>query len=174
MPDSNYAMTAVVSEMLLQSYDGVIRVAPACPPDWDARFSGFLAVGAFEVDAEVTHGSVRSLRVKSLQGKPCCVYNPWPGQTVAVTCAGKPVDVQETIGVLSFETQPGSDYEVKPVGPGARAAILSGWNTYSSPEEQPSGPICYRGPVYMGQVPAEKRLAVWLGLPGGPPASRRE
>ena len=167
MPDSNYAMTAVVSEMLLQSYDGVIRVAPACPPDWDARFSGFLAVGAFEVDAEVTHGSVRSLRVKSLQGKPCCVYNPWPGQTVAVTCAGKPVDVQETIGVLSFETQPGSDYEVKPVGPGVRAAIRG------EPQEQPSGPICYRGPVYMGHVPEEKRLAVWLGLPGLPPARGR-
>jgi hypothetical protein len=175
MPDSNYAMTAVVSEMLLQSYDGVIRVAPACPADWDARFSGFLAAGArqpdagaFEVDAEVTHGSVRALQVRSLKGGRCRVYNPWPGQTVAVTCAGKPVDFQESGRVLSFETQPGSDYEVKQVGPGARAAILSGGNTYSSPEEQPSGPICYRGPGYMGQVPEEKRLAVWLGLPGRP------
>jgi hypothetical protein len=161
MPDSNYAMTAVVSEMLLQSYDGVIRVAPACPPEWDARFSGFLAVGAFEVDAEVTRGSVRSLRVKSLKGNRCRVYNPWPGHTVAVICqpTDEPVHVEESGGVLSFETEPGADYGVKPVGPGANAVIRE------ELQEQPRGPICYRGPGYMGQVPEPKRFAVWLGLP---------
>jgi len=160
MPDSNYAMTAVVSEMLLQSYDGVIRIAPACPREWEARFSGFLAVGAFEVDARIAQGSISCLRVRSLKGNRCRVYNPWPGQAVAVTCRGKPVDVEQSAGVLSFQTEPGDEYEVTRVGLAGPADVREkSW-------EETQGPLCYRGPAFMGQVPEEKRLAVWLGLPG--------
>ena len=158
MPDSNYAMTAVVSEMLLQSYDGVIRVAPACPPDWDAHFSGFLAVGAFEVDAVITGGSVHRLKVRSLKGNRCRVYNPWPSQKVEVTSAGKQLDSDDTEGVLSFGTEPGGEYEVKPVGAGGPAVVRK------ESQEERGGLLSYRGPAYMGEVPEEERLEVWLGL----------
>ncbi|KPK84216.1 MAG: hypothetical protein AMJ81_06230 [Phycisphaerae bacterium SM23_33] len=78
MPDSSEAMTAAVSEMLLQSYDGVIRIAPAAPAEWDAKFERFLAVGAFEVDAEIAAGRVRTLSLRSLKGNPCRLVNPCP------------------------------------------------------------------------------------------------
>lgn len=34
-------------------------------------------------------------------------------------------------------------------------------------EADPPGPLCYRGPACMGDVPPERREAVWLGIPEG-------
>ncbi len=159
MPDSNYAMTAAVSEMLLQSYDGVIRLAPACPRDWDAHFSGFLAVGAFEVEARIVGGTARFLKVRSLKGNRCRVYRPWPGGTVEVLCAGKPVGFDETGEIVAFDTEPGAEYEIRR-GASTREAL-----TEADSCEPEAGPVLYRGPAYVGEVPAKKRGEVWLGLP---------
>lgn len=162
MPDSNYAMIAAVSEMLLQSYDGVIRVAPACPADWEASFSGFLAVGAFEVDADISAGQVRGLTVRSLKGSPCRVVNPWPGRGVKITSEGRQVPFEQSDGVIAFDTEAGSTYTI------ARPEDVSEGPSPAGGEEA-AGPICYRGPAFMGDVPEHERLAVWLGIPADDP-----
>jgi len=158
MPDSSYSFNAVVSEMLLQSYEGMIRIAPAVPSRWDASLSGFLAVGAFEVDAEIRSGKAQWLAVRSLKGNHCRVVNPWVGQRVQVLQDGKDVPFTEKDGIIAFDTEAGGVYEIglhgqvkrKPM-PGVTAAD--------------SGPVSYVGPAYMGNIPEEKRIALWVGLP---------
>ncbi len=61
-----------ITDMLLQSWGGVIRVFPACPAAWkDAVFHDLRAEGAFLVSAARSGGQARFLRVKSLAGEPC-------------------------------------------------------------------------------------------------------
>ena len=157
MPDSSHAMTAAVSEMLLQSYTGEIHVAPAVPADWDIQFAGFLAVGAFEVDAHVVGGAVASLAIASLRGNACRVVNPWPGRGVRVHSDGEAVATTETNGVLHFATRPGARYAIAPE--------LSARAEPSPEAPQPPGePLVYAGPAYLWDVPPEQRLRVRLGL----------
>jgi alpha-L-fucosidase 2 len=158
MPDSNHAMTAVVSEMLIQSYDGIIRLCPATPDDWDAEFQGFLTVGAFEVDASIRRGRVASLSLLSLKGNLCRLANPWPGQAIQIRSGAKPVPIQIRGEVIEFATQPNAIYESARPDAGAEPGG-------ASHNERDLGPLCYTGPKFFGDVPPKKRINVWLGMP---------
>jgi len=57
--EGNFAFAAAVQEMLLQSYDGVLRVFPAVPTDWkDVSFENLRAEGAVLVSARMEQGRV--------------------------------------------------------------------------------------------------------------------
>jgi hypothetical protein len=56
--------------------DGVIRVFPAWPKDWDARFT-LLARGGFLVTSSMANGAIESVELVSNVGVPCRVRNPW-------------------------------------------------------------------------------------------------
>ncbi len=64
---------ATVNEMLMQSYEGVIRLFPC----WDRRsyasFENLRADGAFLVSAENKGGKLTGLKIKSLRGRRCNV-----------------------------------------------------------------------------------------------------
>ena len=64
-----------LNEMLLQSHNGTIRVAPAAGTR-SARLS-LHAAGGFIVSAEVDHGAVRWVAIRSRLGRPCRLQNPW-------------------------------------------------------------------------------------------------
>lgn len=74
-----------IQEMLLQSYDGVLRLFPCWPVEMDARFGCLRARGAFLVSAELKSSGVRNVTIFSEKGRPCTIQNPWPGMAVAVT-----------------------------------------------------------------------------------------
>ncbi len=76
---------APLQEMMLQSWDGLIRVFPAWPKDIPAEFSQLRAEGAFLVSASQRDGQVTHLKVKSLAGGPCRIANPWPGRKLKLT-----------------------------------------------------------------------------------------
>jgi len=78
-----------ISEMLLQSHEGVIRFFPCWPKDQDARFGTLRTVGAFLVSAELKNGVVAGVKIVSEKGKACTVQNPWPGKTVSVIRNGR-------------------------------------------------------------------------------------
>ncbi len=72
-------VSCAINEMLLQSYDGTIRVCPAVPPGWKVRFS-LAATGGFNVAAEKADEKILWVAVESRLGGLYRVVHPWPGE----------------------------------------------------------------------------------------------
>lgn len=61
-----------IQDMLLQSWNGKLRVFPAAPSEWmDVCFADMLAEGAFLVSASRKNGRTQFIKIKSLAGEPC-------------------------------------------------------------------------------------------------------
>lgn len=106
---------APLQEMMLQSWDGALRVFPAWPKTLEARYERLRAEGAFLVTAAWSKGKVTQLEILSERGSPCAVYAPWPdgfqvhdntGQVVAVT--------RDPFGRPVFPTTAGRRYILQP------------------------------------------------------------
>jgi alpha-L-fucosidase 2 len=63
--DGNFGISGAVTEMLLQSHQGVIHLLPACPDDWksEGSFSGLRARGGYKVSCSWRNGKVTSYKV---------------------------------------------------------------------------------------------------------------
>jgi len=75
---------ATLAEMMLQSFQGKLRIFPNWPSATDAKYGDFRADGAFLVSSALKNGQVRYVRLVSEKGKTATVVNPWSGQTVRV------------------------------------------------------------------------------------------
>lgn len=64
---------ATVNEMLLQGYEGVIRLFPCWDKNMNAAFENLRADGAFLVSASLENKKVSSLKIRSLRGRKCTV-----------------------------------------------------------------------------------------------------
>ncbi len=70
--DGNFGVTAGITEMLLQSQDGMISLLPALPDAWrDGRIQGIKARGNFVVDISWKKGKLSSAMLKSEIGGNC-------------------------------------------------------------------------------------------------------
>ncbi len=107
------AFATAVNEMLLQGWNGVIRVCPALPKAWDADFQ-LLAPGGFEVAAHAEAGRVSYLTVRSRRGEPLVLANPFTG-AARVQAGGKDV-LTSAEPLLKFPTTAGTTYVVTPAG----------------------------------------------------------
>lgn len=85
----NVSPSLAVTEMLLQSHDGVLRLFPCWPARLDARFGTLRAVGAFLISAELTAGKISGVTIVSEKGNPCILVNPWPERSVQLTRDGR-------------------------------------------------------------------------------------
>jgi hypothetical protein len=72
-----FAATMVLSELLLQSVDEVIRVFPAWPRQRQARFRHLRAQGGFLVSSSCITGRIESVEVESTAGGPLRLVSPW-------------------------------------------------------------------------------------------------
>lgn len=108
-------VAAPLQEMMLQSWDGALRIFPAWPRNLDARFENFRAEGAFLVTAAWSQGRLASLQIQSEMGSLCRLYSPWqPGIKVADE-SGRVIPVSvDPYGRLEFATQPGRKYVIGP------------------------------------------------------------
>lgn len=91
----------------------VIRVFPAWPRDWDARFT-LLARGGFLVTSSIRNGSIESVKLVSNAGAPCRVRNPWGTGKVTLRRNGAS---SETLSgdLLSFKTANREAIMIEPV-----------------------------------------------------------
>ncbi|MBQ3150973.1 MAG: hypothetical protein IJB86_07000 [Clostridia bacterium] len=64
---------ATINEMLMQSFEGIIRPFPCWDRNKSASFENLRADGAFLVSAENKGGKITSLKIKSLNGRTCRV-----------------------------------------------------------------------------------------------------
>jgi len=78
--------------------DFVIRVFPAWPDEWDARFT-LAARGAFLVGASMQEGRIEFVEIRSRTGGKCRLRNPWPGATMSLYRGG--VKAEDLSGALA-------------------------------------------------------------------------
>ncbi|NQT53822.1 hypothetical protein HQ576_17325 [bacterium] len=108
---------APLQEMMLQSWDGALRIFPAWPKDMEARFERFRAEGAFLVSAAWAKGQVTGLTILSERGGQCLVYPPWPSGAHVVDDAGNVIQTTPLPGNrASFPTRAGGQYALTPAG----------------------------------------------------------
>jgi alpha-L-fucosidase 2 len=70
--DANFGATEGITEMLLQSQSGEIRLLPALPKEWKTgEVKGLCARGGFIVDMKWEEGSLSSVRISSRKGGLC-------------------------------------------------------------------------------------------------------
>lgn len=70
-----------IQDLILTSYNGVIRVFPALPTAWkNASFHKLRAEGAFLVSAKKGNGRTEFVRIESLAGEPCKVKTDLAGK----------------------------------------------------------------------------------------------
>ncbi|WP_316810100.1 glycosyl hydrolase family 95 catalytic domain-containing protein [Pedobacter heparinus] len=98
-----------MNEMLLQSWNGIIRVFPAVPDAWqEASFNDLRAKGAFLISASRKNGVTQFIKVKSLAGSPCLIKTGWKGD---IKAAGKPEFSisQQKDGVVRLDLKAGEE-----------------------------------------------------------------
>ena len=108
-------LSEVVTEMLLQSQGGIIRLFPAYPEDiGDAAFCSLRARGAFLVSGEFRDGSVAYGIIRSLRGNDCTVANPF-GADAVIRCLENNGEIAYTTDGdnLTFATLPEYEYVIE-------------------------------------------------------------
>ena len=98
-----------LQEMVLQSFDNVVRVFPNWDLNTRVEFTGLRAYGAFIVDGTAPGDGTFEAKIVSEKGRPLSVYTKEEGY---VLCFG---DVSLPIGteVLTVETTPGQTFYIK-------------------------------------------------------------
>jgi len=109
--DGSFGVTAGVTEMLMQSHEGVIDLIPALPDEWrDGSFNGVCARGAFELKFSWKEKIVTSVEILSKSGQYCRLR---AGSLITVTSNGKRVKVTKyPDGSIRFNAEKGKIYKL--------------------------------------------------------------
>lgn len=108
------AVPMTLNEMLMQSYEGVLRIFPNWNRARNASFDKLRAYGAFLVSSRLQNNTVEFVKIVSEKGRPCVLENPWGNAAIKVVEAGsgQPQAVQYIAGNkrASFGTTAGKTY----------------------------------------------------------------
>ena len=102
---------STINEMLMQSYEGVIRLFPCWNKKSDASFTNLRADGAFLVSAELKEEQISSLKIKSLKGRNCNVEIE-DIKTIVRESDNKKVEFKKNGNIVTFETQENEVYNL--------------------------------------------------------------
>ncbi len=100
---------ATVNEMLMQSYEGIIRLFPCWNKKSSASFENLRADGAFLVSAELKDEKITSLKIKSIKGRTCRVECS-DIKSVIRESDKKQIPFTRDGNTVSFETQEDTVY----------------------------------------------------------------
>jgi len=113
--DGTFGVTAGITEMLMQSHEGVIDLLPALPKAWSkGQFDGLCARGAFELDMQWADGKITQVGVLSKKGQTCRIN---PKTKLKVITDDKDV-ISKTLkdGSIEFDTEAGARYRLIRLG----------------------------------------------------------
>lgn len=113
--DGNFGYTTGVTEMLLQSYGGKIRLLPALSPHWVAgSIRGIKAEGNFEVDQVWKESKLTKAVVKSAYNNNCVLNYKGIGDATVTDANGNAVSFTKTDdNNISFHTEEGGVYTIR-------------------------------------------------------------
>lgn len=100
---------ATINEMLMQSYEGTIRIFPCWDKKMSASFENLRADGAFLVSAELKNEQISSFKIKSLNGRKCNVESDVVKSVIRETDK-KEIPFTKNGNTISFETQADTVY----------------------------------------------------------------
>ncbi|WP_093558282.1 glycoside hydrolase family 95 protein [Pseudoduganella namucuonensis] len=110
--DGNFAGTAGVIEMLLQSQNDELHLLPALPAAWrDGEVKGLVGRGNFVVDLAWKDGGLRGASIEARQGGRCVIRTAVPVTVDGVKARGRRGAIGYT---LAFNAAKGKTYRVRP------------------------------------------------------------
>jgi alpha-L-fucosidase 2 len=111
--DGTMGVAAGITEMLVQSHEGMIDLLPALPDEWvDGRFNGVCARGGFELDYKWQNKTITEMEILSKAGEICRINN---ARNFKVTSNGKKADSKmNNDGSIEFKTKKGVSYQLTP------------------------------------------------------------
>ncbi len=109
--DGNFAGTAGIIEMLLQSQNNELHLLPALPSVWKSGLvSGLVARGNFVVDIDWENGKLKRANILARNGGVCTLRTNEPVALKALNLRSE----KSTIGyVLTFTAEKGKDYTIE-------------------------------------------------------------
>lgn len=107
------AVPLTVNEMMMQSYEQVIRIFPNWNKAKDASFDQLRAYGAFLVSSDLKTGEIRYVKLLSEAGRTCKMDNPWPGKEARLIRNGQKAEILAG-KAFAFDTKAGEKLELKP------------------------------------------------------------
>jgi alpha-L-fucosidase 2 len=87
------AVPLTINEMMMQSYEQVIRIFPNWNRSKDASFDQLRAYGAFLISSRLQNGKIQYVKLLSEAGRVCTIDNPWPGKQAQLTRNGQKAEV---------------------------------------------------------------------------------
>jgi alpha-L-fucosidase 2 len=109
-------LTDALQAALVQDYDGLIRIAPAWPKDWDADGTVYIQHEC-KVTIQMRQGKVVTVGIETGSAATIRVRNPWPGQSVEAIDAGTLAVIlpASSANVLEFSAQAKTAYLLRQV-----------------------------------------------------------
>ncbi len=102
---------ATINEMLIQSYEGVIRLFPCWDKNSEAAFENLRADGAFLVSAEIKDKKLSPVKIKSLNGRKCNLE--FHDIKSIKKENGVSVSYNTNVNVVTFETEKDAVYIIE-------------------------------------------------------------
>lgn len=100
---------ATINEMLMQSYEGIIRIFPCWNKKMNASFENLRADGAFLVSSKLENSKVTSLKIKSLMGRNCLVQCQGIKEVVN-SATNEKIPCKITGDTVEFQTEQNVEY----------------------------------------------------------------
>jgi len=109
--DGTMGATAGITEMLVQSHEGIIDLLPALPDEWiNGRFNGVCARGGFELDFKWQNRKITAVEILSKAGTICRID---AGRKFDVIKNGRKIDSKNNKdGSVEFKTVKGGLYKL--------------------------------------------------------------
>jgi alpha-L-fucosidase 2 len=113
--DNVFGNAAAISEMLIQSQEGLVHLLPALPQKWkNGSVKGLRARGGFEISINWKEGNITNGEILSLNGNECRLQT---NKAMKVSSKDdkrfRPVSSQN--GLLVFTTRPGKTYHMQAI-----------------------------------------------------------